>query len=127
MVKSYSRYIQDEVFGLISTQSNTIHLPDKNLLFTSALDEVLIWNLKTQTIISKLNDTITPGSLNSNSNSPPAQVTVLTYNKFSNLLAVGYSNGDIKLWDISTNSVLIKFQGHKSSISKLIFNDRSKL
>lgn len=122
MVKSYPRYIQDSVIGVISSKSNLIYNEDSKTIFSSALDSVIEWNYKTQTQISRITDTVTPGSLNSSSLLPPAEVTRLAYSKFANLLAIGFSNGDIKIWDLSTNSVIIKFQGHKSSISCLEFD-----
>lgn len=122
MVKSYARYIQDSVFGVISSKSNCIYNDKQNTVFTSALDSVIEWNFKTQTIVSTINDTPVPGSLNSSSLSSPPEITRLAYSKFANLLAIGLSNGDIKVWDLSTNSVIIKFQGHKSSISCLEFD-----
>lgn len=122
MVKSYPRYIQDSVFGVISTKSNLIYNEKSNSVYSSALDSILEWNFKTQTRISTINDTATPGSLNSSSLLPPPEITRLAFSSFANLLAIGLSNGDIKIWDLSTNSLIIKFQGHKSSISCLEFD-----
>lgn len=122
MVKSYPRYIQDSVFGVISTKSNLIYNKKSNTVYSSALDSVIEWNYKTQTKISTISDTVTPGSLNSSSLLPPPEVTRLAYSSFGNLLAIGLSNGDIKIWDLSTDSIIIKFQGHKSSITCLEFD-----
>lgn len=122
MVKSYSRYIQDSVFGVISTRSNLVYNTKSNTVYSSALDSVIEWNYKTQTKVSIISDTVTPGSLNSSSLLPPPEITRLAYSSFANLLAIGLSNGDIKVWDLSTNSLIIKFQGHKSSITCLEFD-----
>lgn len=122
MVKSYPRYVQDTVFGVISSRSNIIFNSKEKTIFTSALDSIIEWNYKTQTKVSTITDTITPGTLNSSSLLPPPEITRLAYSSFANLLAFGHSNGDIKVWDLSTNSLIIKFQGHKSSISCLEFD-----
>jgi U3 small nucleolar RNA-associated protein 12 len=122
MVKSYPRYIQDSVFGVISSRSNLIYNEKSNTVYSSALDSIIEWNYKTQTQVSTIIDTVTPGSLNSSSLLPPPEITRLAYSSFANLLAIGLSNGDIKVWDLSTNSVIIKFQGHKSAISCLEFD-----
>lgn len=122
MVKSYPRYIQDSVFGVISTRSNVIYNSKSNTVYSSALDSVIEWNYKTETKVSSIIDTITPGSLNSSSLLPPAEITRLAFSSFANLLAIGLSNGEIKVWDLSTDSLIIKFQGHKSSITCLEFD-----
>lgn len=123
MVKSYPRYIQDSVFGVISSKSNLIFNNATNTVYSSALDSIIEWNYKTQTHVSTISDTATPGALSSSSLLPPPEITRLAYSSFANLLAIGLSNGDIKVWDISTNSVIIKFQGHKSAISCLEFDN----
>ncbi|GMM32389.1 snoRNA-binding rRNA-processing protein [Martiniozyma asiatica (nom. inval.)] len=122
MVKSYQRYVQDSVFGVITSESNVIHDSTSQIVYTSALDSIHVWNVKTQTLLKSFNDTPTPGSYSSTTSIPPPVVTRLAFSKFSNLIAAGYSNGDIKIWDISTESVLIKFQGHKNAISYLTFD-----
>lgn len=122
MVKSYARYIQDSVFGVISTKSNLVYNSKSNTVYASALDSVIEWNYKTQTKISVICDTPTPGSLNASSLLPPPEITRLAYSPFANLLAIGSSNGDIKVWDISTSSLIIKFQGHKSAVTCLEFD-----
>lgn len=122
MVKSYPRYIQDTVFGVISSKSNIIYNRKANSVYASALDSIIEWNYKTQTQISTITDRVTPGALNSSSLLPPAEITRLAYSSFANLLAIGLSNGDIKVWDLSTDSLIIKFQGHKSAISCLEFD-----
>lgn len=122
MVKSYSRYIQDSVFGVISTRSNLVYNSKANTVYASALDSVIEWNYKTQTKVSVICDTPTPGSLNSSSLLPPPEITRLAHSPFANLLAIGLSNGDIKIWDITTSSLIIKFQGHKSAITCLEFD-----
>lgn len=122
MVKSYPRYIQDTVFGVISSKSNIIFNEKDKTIFTSTLDSIVEWNYKTQTKVSTITDTATPGSLNSSSLLPPPEITRLAYSSFANILAFGLSNGDIKVWDLSTHSLIIKFQGHKSAISCLEFD-----
>lgn len=128
MVKSYQRYVQDSVFGVIASESNVVFDESTQTLFTGALDSIKQWNVKTQTLLTTFNDTPQPGAYSSSTSQPPAVVTRLAHCKFANLIAAGYSNGDIKIWDISTRTVLIKFQGHKGSISAMTFdNDGTSL
>lgn len=39
-------------------------------------------------------------------------------------LAVGYHNGDVKVFDIKSGEDLVTFSGHKSSVSCLIFDSQ---
>lgn len=122
MVKSYQRYVQSSVFGVIASESNTLYHSGSQTVFVSALDSIQQWNVKTQTLITKFNDTPQPGAYSSSVSSPPPVVTRMAFCEFANLIAAGYSNGDVKVWDIATQTVLIKFQGHKGSISQLVFD-----
>lgn len=128
MVKSYQRYVQDAVFGVIASDSNVLFDDASQSLFTGALDSIKQWNVKTQSLLATFNDTPQPGAYSSSTSTPPPVVTRLAHCKFANLVAAGYSNGDIKVWDVATKTVLIKFQGHKGAVSVLTFdNDGTSL
>lgn len=52
-----------------------------------------------------------------------AQVTVIVRCATApDLFAVGYSDGRIRLWDIVTATVIITFNGHKSAVTQLAFD-----
>jgi U3 small nucleolar RNA-associated protein 12 len=77
-------------------------------------EEVLTWDIKKGDVISRWN-------LDDNH----AQVTVITRcDAAPELIAVGYADGRIRIWDSVTATVIITFNGHKSSITQLAF-DRS--
>ena len=132
MVKSYSRYDQEKVFGVITSQSNILWLPPSETqsstsagrAVTSGLEEILIWDIKTGELLQRFNDGLTPGASNSSTTVAPSPVTHLCFHHPTNLIAAGYADGSIKIWDVSSQSVLMTFEGHKSSISQLKF-DRS--
>ncbi|CUM64345.1 uncharacterized protein PRCAT00001947001 [Priceomyces carsonii] len=132
MVRSYDRFEQEKSFGVITSNSNIVYLPpnddDKSKLIgkaiTSALEDILIWDIKTGDIVARLSDGLTPGASNAPVNLAPATVTFLLHHMETNILAAGYSDGTIKIWDIASASVVISFQGHVSAISILKF-DRS--
>ncbi|CCE82087.1 Piso0_002783 [Millerozyma farinosa CBS 7064] len=131
MVKSYDRYEQEKCFGVISSQSNVIWLPPTSSNSKSVgravvggLEEILMWDIKTGEVQSRLVDGTTPGTSNAPTSTAPPSVTYLTYNEQANIIAAGYTDGSIKVWDIASGSPLISFQGHKSSITTMIF-DRS--
>ncbi|OWB83102.1 hypothetical protein B5S33_g1731 [[Candida] boidinii] len=127
MVKSYQRYEQADAFGVIASHSNSIYLPPKDSkssgrAITAGLEEILIWDIKTGELISKLKDGVNPGALVSSSQTAPQQVVSLEYEPNSNIVASGYEDGSIKIWDITSSSVVINFKGHKSAVTKMKFD-----
>ncbi|ODV80949.1 Utp12-domain-containing protein [Suhomyces tanzawaensis NRRL Y-17324] len=132
MVKSYDRYEQEKCFGVIASLSNIVWLPPSKTqnsksagrAISSGLEEMLIWDIKTGEIVSRIRDGLTPGASNASTSQAPSPITYLAHHEQSNLVAAGHADGSIKVWDITSSSVLINFQGHKSAISILKF-DRS--
>lgn len=130
MVKSYNRYDQEKCFGVITSQANIVWLPPSETqsstsmgrALTSGLEEILIWDIKTGEIMNRMSDGLTPGSSNASTTVPSSPVSYLTYHQETNIIAAGYTDGSIKIWDISSNSVIINFEGHNSSITQLKFD-----
>ena len=53
MVKTYQRYLPKSCFGVIaSPQCNSILVEDGKLAITGAQESVLVWNIKTGTLVS---------------------------------------------------------------------------
>lgn len=132
MVKSYDRYEQETCFGVITSQSNIVWLPPSDSqskksvgrALTSGVEEILVWDIKTGELLQKLTDGLTPGASNAPTSLPPSAVSFLAYHESSNVVASGYNDGSIKVWDLASSTVIIKFHGHKSRINNLKF-DRS--
>ncbi|QPG76273.1 hypothetical protein FOA43_003659 [Brettanomyces nanus] len=132
MVKSYTRYELANTLGVIASHSNSIYIaPNLEInkksagkVITAGLEEILVWNIKAGELLERLRDGVVPGALNSATQSPPAQVNSLAYEPVSNVLAAGYSDGSIKIWDLTSRSVIINFEGHRSAVTVLKF-DRS--
>lgn len=130
MVKSYDRYEQEKCFGVIASQSNIVWLPSttsqssKSMgrAMTSGLEEILIWDIKTGELIHRLRDGLTPGASNAPTATAPSPITYLVYHEATNIVAAGHQDGSIKVWDLTSTSVILTFQGHKSSISLLKFD-----
>lgn len=130
MVKSYDRYEQETSFGVITSQSNTVWLPPTEAqskksagrALTSGVEDILVWDIKTGELLQKLTDGLTPGASNAPTNTPPSAVSYLAFHSSTNIVASGYNDGTIKIWDLASASVIIKFQGHRSRISKLKFD-----
>lgn len=120
MVKSYQRFEQSGVFGLISTSAQSVYIRGTGTsgrLVTGALENVQIWNLKTNEV-DILSDGLPLGSVDSKL-SKPAVVTSLCFHQDTELLCVGYDDGVIKIWDLLSKSVLMQFNGHKSGVTML--------
>lgn len=54
MVKAYLRYEQGGSFGVITSGANPCYDASGKLLITSALENVLVWNLKQGSLVSGL-------------------------------------------------------------------------
>ncbi|KAH3681378.1 hypothetical protein WICPIJ_007647 [Wickerhamomyces pijperi] len=126
MVKSYQRYEQAHSFGVITSRSNVIHIPshsksNSGQVLTAGLEEILLWDIKTGELVKKLSDGLPIGSSDAKLGKPSV-VTRMTYHNETNLLAAGYDDGSIKVWDILSGIVLVSFQGHKSAVTQLEFD-----
>lgn len=134
MVKSYQRYEQAYSFGVIASKSNIIHIPatagsssssssksTTGQVLTSGLEEILLWDIKTGELVKKLRDGLPIGSSDAKLGKPSV-VTRMSYHQETNLLAAGYEDGSIKVWDLLSGIVLVSFQGHKSAVTQLEFD-----
>lgn len=126
MVKSYQRYEQKSVFGVISSGSNIVWLPPSQKtsagqVITSGLEEILVWDIKTGELVKKLTDGLPPGAADGKL-SKPSEITYLKYHPETTILAAGYDDGSIKIWDLVSGTVLINFNGHKSAVTILEFD-----
>lgn len=129
MVKSYDRYEQEKVFGVISSLANITWLPrDSNstklrgLALTAALEEIIVWDIKTGEAVHRLRDGLAPGASNASIMLAPTPVNFLAYHAATNIVAAGHGDGSIKIWDLTSTSVVCNFSGHKSAITILKFD-----
>lgn len=116
MVKSYTKFELEAVFGIVSSASGVAHIPagrGPGKAVVGAGEAVQIWDLKT----SELLDRFVDPQLN-----VKVQVVQLAYDAQSELIAAGYSDGSVRIWDIRSASIIVVFNGHKSFISALKFS-----
>ncbi|KAL0244514.1 hypothetical protein GEMRC1_008598 [Eukaryota sp. GEM-RC1] len=113
MVQSYLRFEHEESFGL--TASSSHHgVIDKHgrCLYCPTSDYVTSWNTHLNLLDVKF--------------AHEAGVEVTCVNYFSNdlisVVAVGYANGTIKLFNNSDLSLRCRFDGHRSPVLILTFN-----
>ncbi|KAH9625186.1 hypothetical protein KSS87_001871 [Heliosperma pusillum] len=117
MVKSYLRYEQREVLGVIASgESNISYDNSGKFLLSPALDKVGIWNVR-QGVCSKY-----LSASSSSSPGPSLGVTTIAPSSSSSLLAVGYADGSIRLWDLDKGTCETTLNGHKGAVTALVFN-----
>lgn len=129
LTKNYLRYVHETTFGVIATSQvgASIHFLQMRgtidrFVAVPANETILFWDLKTKQIVNKLTyDT-----------DNAAEVTVIDCHHGghprTNLIAVGYANGVIRLFEYETGLLKSVFTGHRTSISALKFDrDGSRL
>jgi U3 small nucleolar RNA-associated protein 12 len=78
-----------------------------------ANEEVICWDIKKGELISRWSEA-----------SNNAQVTSICQSRADkDIFAVGYDDGKIRVWDSRTATVIIVFNGHKSAVTHLQFDD----
>ncbi|KAJ6105520.1 hypothetical protein N7512_009037 [Penicillium capsulatum] len=125
MVKSYLKFEHSNTFGLVaSASSNAIWSKDEHTAgaarqtgagraIVGASEEVLCWDVKKGELLGRWRDSACR-----------AQVTAVTQSKTDeDIFAVGYEDGSIRVWDSRTSTVIISFNGHKSAITQLAFDN----
>ncbi|OBA28468.1 U3 snoRNA-associated protein 12 [Hanseniaspora valbyensis NRRL Y-1626] len=124
MARSYKRFVQQSQFGIIATTSSSapVYPLAFNIILKAAGPQLQKQNIKTDEILqSYAPQQAPPGSLDA-ANKPQAQVLCFTYNEQTQLIAVGYTDGKIILFDEMTGEEMMSFVGHSAGISMLKFN-----
>ncbi|QIW96437.1 hypothetical protein AMS68_001955 [Peltaster fructicola] len=120
MVRSYRKYEADRSFGTICTAtSNAIWLPTSSVnkssagrTYSGANEDVLCWDLKTSELLSTWHD-----------GDNKSEVTFIApCNAQPDLVAAGYSDGSIRIWDALSGQIVLNFNGHRSAITQLRFD-----
>ncbi|KAL5726209.1 Dip2/Utp12 protein [Ranunculus cassubicifolius] len=112
MVKSYLRYEPAAVFGVVaSVESNISYDNTGKLVISPALEKLGIWNVR-QGVCAK---TLSP------SRGPSLAVTTIASSP-SSLVASGYADGSIRIWDSEKGSCETTFNGHKGAVTALKYN-----
>jgi U3 small nucleolar RNA-associated protein 12 len=113
MVKTYLRYVKDSCFGVIASgNSNSVYNEEGTHIITPSLEDTKVWNIRTGLETACWHDV-----------DNKAEVTSILRSPNKDDYAVGYSDGSIRIWRYSTNSLIITFNGHKSAVTALAFNN----
>ncbi|KAJ2395526.1 beta transducin [Coemansia sp. RSA 2603] len=112
MVKTYLRYEPRSVFGVIASPAgNAVYDHTGKLSITPALESVIVWDIRKGTQVARWTDS-----------DNKAEVTRIARSPNGKDYAVGYSDGSIRLFDLTSNAVNVILNGHRSSISALEFD-----
>ncbi|KAJ5280512.1 Small-subunit processome Utp12 [Penicillium angulare] len=125
MVKSYFKFEHSNTFGLVaSASSNAVWAKDEQIAgaarqtgsgraIVGASEEVLCWDVKKGELLGRWRDSACK-----------VPVTVVTQSKTDeDIFAVGYEDGSIRIWDSRTGTIIISFNGHKSAVTQLVFDN----
>lgn len=116
MVKSYNRLELAATFGIVSSASGIVHIPSAKgpgKAVVGAGEALQLWDLKTSELEARLVDP---------QQDPKAVVLQLSFEPQSELVAAGYSDGTVRVWDLRSSSVMTIFSGHRSAVSILQFS-----
>ncbi|CAM6097849.1 unnamed protein product [Calypogeia fissa] len=123
MVKAYLRYEEAAAFGVIvSPEANIDYDSSGKLLLAGALEQLVVWNVKQGRSIHTL-------SLpNPNGVGGKASVaSVLRMPSSESLVAAGYSDGTVRIWDIVKGTCDTTLVGHKAATTALRYNRSGSL
>ncbi|XP_010548896.1 PREDICTED: WD repeat-containing protein 3 [Tarenaya hassleriana] len=116
MVKAYLRYEPASSFGVIaSLDSNITYDSTGKHVLSPALEKVGIWHVRQGVCTKTLAPTSSRGG-------PSLSVTSIA-SSASNLVAVGYADGSIRIWDCEKGTCETTLNGHKGAVTALRFNN----
>lgn len=95
-----------------ATQPGSSRAAGSGRAYAAANEEVLCWDVKKGELLSRWRDS-----------SCTDEVTAICRSDVDpDVFAVGYGDGSIRIWDSRTATVIISFNGHKSGITTLAFD-----
>ncbi|KRX07433.1 WD40-repeat-containing domain [Pseudocohnilembus persalinus] len=116
MVKAYLKYVFRKSFGAITTGNSNVLVTNKtNQIITGSNQYVNIINMKSGQVDKVLydeqkNESVTFLKLGKDSNN------------IQNILAVGYEDGDVILWNLNTYEQITNLNGHKAAVTSMDFD-----
>lgn len=116
LTKQYLRYLPFSQFGVVASQRcNVVFLSLRNsktrYVASGSCENVNIWDVKTNRKVMVLKG-------------EKHAATVLAKSPNSQNLAVGYSDGAIRIFSLLTSEVLVTYSGHSSAVSCIAYDDQ---
>lgn len=118
-MKSYLRYGPRKTFGVIASPNCNIAFDSSGqLVFTGGIQECNVWNLRQTSLISQF----PVQEVYNNLYGAQTTVTYICRSPDECTVAIGCSNGDIKIYNYINNSLVITLSGHRSAITSLTYD-----
>ncbi|CAK7273134.1 beta transducin [Sporothrix epigloea] len=131
MVKSYLKFEQTRSFGVVASGTSNLiwatgsspnsftnpHNTSRSTTgsghaIVAANEDVLVWDIKKGEQLSRWHD-----------DKNKAQITALAASGTDrDVVAVGYEDGSVRLWDARMATVMVSFNGHRSAVTHLAFD-----
>lgn len=125
-MKAYLRYEARKVFGVVASLDSNICYDDTGkFLLSPALDSVNVWNVR-QGVCSKILS-LSPSSSASRISGPSLAVSSLASSLNSSLIASGYADGSIRIWDYHKGTCETTLNGHRGAVTVLRYNKAGTL
>eukprot|EP01116_Phalansterium_solitarium_P006507 TRINITY_DN18830_c0_g1_i1.p1 TRINITY_DN18830_c0_g1~~TRINITY_DN18830_c0_g1_i1.p1 ORF type:complete len:933 (-),score=243.72 TRINITY_DN18830_c0_g1_i1:56-2854(-) len=115
MVKTYLKYEHDHAFGVICSTGACFDASG-DFAVSGALENVVLWHVRRGELAALLKDS-----------DVKSEVTEVAVSPDKKLVAVGYFDGSVRLWDIAQRKSVVTLTGHRSSVSALRFNASGSL
>ena len=113
----YSKYEHTRTFGLVNSSTSNVVWSESSrstgIAVAAANEEVLCWDIKRGELLSRWAD-----------KDCRSQVTAIAQSQVDkDIFAVGHENGSIRLWDSKIATLIVSFNGHRSAITRLVFDN----
>ncbi|KAL4186995.1 hypothetical protein AMTRI_Chr09g16650 [Amborella trichopoda] len=122
MVKAYLRYEAGAVFGVVaSAESNICYDCSGKLLFSGALENLSVWNVKQGLCVKALAPNPTA------SGARPAVTSIAWMPSSISKVASGYDDGSIRIWDSVHGICETTLNGHRGATTALRYSKTGSL
>lgn len=131
MVRSYLRHEPTQAYGVIvSPSSQSLLQQDGKTAVVAALEDVLVWDVKTGEQRSMWHETGHRASVTAIAKAPSTRASDddEDFGEGSRrggeeeAYAVGYADGSIRIWDATTATAKLTLNGHKRAVTSLSFD-----